>query len=47
MGKPRPTPKSFEETYPDYPFANLVRAGVGIAGVIVRRRRRRQRETGL
>ena len=44
MGKPRPTPKSFEETYPDYPFANLVRAGVGLAEIVGNRRRKR-RET--
>ena len=42
MGKPRPTPKTFEETYPDYPFANLVRAGVGLASIVGRRRRRRE-----
>ncbi len=45
MGKPRPTPKTFEETYPDYPFSNLVGAGLGLATVVARRRRRR-RETG-
>ena len=45
MGEPRPTPKSFEETYPDYPFSNLVRAGIGLAEIVDKRRRRR-RETG-
>ena len=45
MGKPHPTPKTFEETYPDYPFSNLVRAGLGLADIVSRRRHRR-RETG-
>ena len=42
MGKPHPTPKSFEETYPDYPFSNLVRAGIGLAEIVDKRRRRRR-----
>ena len=28
--------KSFEETYPEYPFSELVRMGIGIAKLIVR-----------
>lgn len=30
------TRKSFDETYPEYPFSELVRMGIGIAKFIVR-----------
>ena len=36
---------TFEETYPQYPFAELVRLGVGLASFIVRHRRERRGET--
>ena len=36
---------SFEETYPQYAFAELVRLGVGLAAFIVRHRRERKGET--
>ncbi len=43
MQKPSETPKSFEETYPHNPFAELVRLGIAVAQLIVRRKRRRER----
>ncbi len=36
---------TFEEAYPQYPFAELVRLGVGLASFIVRHRRERRGET--
>jgi len=35
--------KSFEETYPNFPFAELVRLGIAVARLIVRRKRRGER----
>ncbi len=45
MKGPGETIPSFEETYPQYPFAELVRLGVGLAAFIVRHRRERRGET--
>ena len=36
MENPRKTPKSFEETYPRYPFAPLVELGIAIAAWLKR-----------
>ncbi len=43
MQKPSETPKSFEETYPHYPFAELVGLGIAVAQLIIRRKRRSER----
>ncbi len=45
MKEPRETTATFEETYPQYPFAELVRLGVGLAAFIVRHRRQREGDT--
>lgn len=46
MEKTRETPKSFEETYPEYPFAELVRLGLSAAQWIVRARRKLRADRG-
>jgi len=44
MNEPRHRLASFEETYPRYPFAELVRLALGFGKWIVRRRRKRRRD---
>lgn len=46
LEKTRETPDSFEETYPRYPFAELVRLGIGGARWVLRLRRKLGTETG-
>lgn len=43
MRKPPETTKSFEETYPQYRFAEIVRLGIAVAKLIERRKRRREK----
>jgi len=43
MRKPPETTKFFEETYPQYRFAEIVRLGIAVAQLIVRRKRRREK----
>lgn len=38
--------KTFEETYPLYPFSALVALAIGIAEIFVRRRERRRTPVG-
>ena len=40
MEMPEKAPESFEDTYPRYPFADLVRLGLGIVGRLLALRRR-------
>ncbi|MCG8690523.1 MAG: hypothetical protein MI806_04870 [Minwuiales bacterium] len=40
MEMPEKAPDFFEDTYPRYPFADLVRLGLGIAGWLLALRRR-------
>ena len=44
MELPHEPGASFEETYPLYPFAELVRLGVGLAAFIARHQRTRRGE---
>ncbi len=43
MRKATETPMTFEETYPRYPYSDLVRLGIAVARLIVRRKRRHER----
>ncbi|MDJ0951032.1 MAG: hypothetical protein QNJ94_19145 [Alphaproteobacteria bacterium] len=45
MEKLRRPPRSFEETYAQYPFAELVRLGIGVARQIAQLRRQLRRRS--